>query len=260
MKKLLNRIFKKTVAASVTERISTDFTKVNISDIESVLSSSWQDPSVPQRQYEACTKKELDNYRKGLPVMPFDVFMDILQDNIPDLDNKSLLEIGCSSGYYSEVLKIKGINLKYSGCDYSEAFIKFARELFRDIDFQVQDARSLTYTDRSFDIVVSGCCLLHILNYKKAIEETARVAKEYVIFHRTPVLHEKETSYFIKTAYGVKMFEIHFNERELLKLMKINGLKVIDIITFSASFDSSMGDFYAYKTYLCQKSQNLSSV
>lgn len=230
-----------------------NFVEVSRSDIMAELSATWKDPGVPARQYKECTKKELENYRKGLSVLPFDVFIDILKDNVPGLDEKTILEIGCSSGYYSQVLKIKGINSEYHGCDYSEAFIGLAKKLNPGIDFQVQDACTLGYADNSFDIVVSGCCLLHILDYPKAIQETARTAKEYAVFHRTPILHKKETSYYIKTAYGVKMFEIHFNERELLRLFRENNLKVMDIITYNATFEETLADFYAYKTYLCIK-------
>lgn len=226
---------------------------VSKEEVAAHLSEAWQDPEIPQRQYELFVKKQLEDYRNGQPLDVYDNIIDIIKSNIDIDESKRILEIGCSSGYYNEALKIKGVTAEYSGCDYSEVFIDFARKLYPDIDFQVQDARALTYPDGSFDIAVSGGCLLHIMDYEKAITETARVAKDYVIFHRTPVLHKKETSYFIKTAYGVKMFEIHFNERELLRLMKKNNLRLVDIITFNAAFEDSIGDFYAYKTYLCEK-------
>jgi SAM-dependent methyltransferase len=228
-----------------------DFVQVRKEDITNDLSDSWKDDRVPQQQYEICTKEEINNYKNKIPVLPFDVFIDILKENIPNLDDKTILEIGCSSGYYSEVLKIKGIKAEYHGCDYSSAFIEFAKELYPGLDFQVQEACGLSYPDCSFDIIVSGCCLLHIMDYEKAIAEAARTAKEYVVFHRTPVLHRKETSYYVKTAYGVRMFEIHFNERELLGIMRKNGLRVEDIITFNAFVGDS--DFFAYKTFLCSK-------
>jgi ubiquinone/menaquinone biosynthesis C-methylase UbiE len=253
MRTLLKKMFNKFDNLQLKPHTTSSLIAVKKDDIESVLADSWRDPSVPGRQYEACTKIELENYRNGIPVIPFDVMVDMLRTNINNFTGKKLLEIGCSTGYYSEVLKIQGIDLQYYGCDYSEYFIRFAQKTFPGINFQIQDACSLTYPDGSFDIAVSGCCLLHIMNFEKAIAETARVAKDFAIFHRTPVLHTKETSYFIKTAYGVKMFEIHFNERELLRLIRKYNLKVVDIITFQASFEKTIGDFYAYKTYLCEK-------
>mgnify|MGYP001587760411 CR=1 FL=1 len=256
LKKMWERLNSKAMISFNSTNLSGNLIEVEVSkdEIDSKLNNAWKDPQVPQRQFDMYTRNQLKDYRKGVPIEPFDILVDILRESISNTEN-TILEIGCSSGYYKEVLKIKGINMEYHGCDYSEAFITFAKKLFPGIDFQVQDARSLTYPDNCFNIVISGCCLLHILEYEKAIRETARVAKDYVIFHRTPVLHKKETSYYNKTAYGIKMFEIHFNERELIKLFKKNGLRIIDIITFNASLEETTKDFYAYKTYLCEKNK-----
>lgn len=221
-------------------------------DISKALDAGWQDPLIPERQYGLFVKKQIEDYRKGRPLEHFDALANILLDNIEGLAGKSLLEIGCSSGYFSQVLRIKGIAAEYQGCDYSDAFVGFARKLNPGTDFQRQDACSLSYPGGSFDIVVSGCCLLHIMDYKKAVSEAARVSKAHVVLHGTPVLHRKDTAYYIKTAYGIKMFEIHFNERELFRLMRENGLKVEDIVTFNMSA-SGTDDFLAYKTYLCGK-------
>ncbi len=244
---------RKNIISEENKKLFSPLVLVNKEEIEQHLTEAWRAPVIPKRQYNLFVEEQLKDYRQGLPVEPFDVLVNILKDNIDRLEHLKILEIGCSSGYYSEVLKIKGINSKYYGCDYSGYFIESAQKLFPGIEFQVQDASSLTYADGSFDIVVSGCCLLHIMDYETAIKETARVAKDYIVFHRTPVLHKKATSYFIKTAYGVKMFEIHFNERELLRLMNKNNLRLVDIITFNATFEDSIGDFHAYKTYLCRK-------
>jgi ubiquinone/menaquinone biosynthesis C-methylase UbiE len=221
--------------------------------IDPSVESAWQDPGVPRRQYEECTRPELAKYAKGIGVQPYDVLVEILKDNIADLDDKELLEIGCSSGYYSEVLKIKGIRAKYAGCDYSEAFIRFAKELFPGIDFQIQDASRLSYPDGAFDIVVSGGCLPCIPQYWQAISETARVSRQHVIFHRTPVFHRKETTYYLKTSYGVRMVEIHFNERDLHKLMRQYRLGVTDVITYHPALEEKYADFSGYKTYMCRK-------
>lgn len=67
------------------------------------------------------------------------------------------------------------------------------------------------------------------------------------------MLHEKNTSYYLKNAYGIEMFEIHFNERELCRLFRERHLRIVDIITFNAAYDQLAQDFFAYKTYLCEK-------
>ncbi|MGO4133800.1 class I SAM-dependent methyltransferase [Rhizobium brockwellii] len=166
----------------------------------------------------------------------------------------SLLEIGCSSGYYSEVLDANGLPLRYRGCDYSDAFIDMARSTYPGLSFDVEDATRLSYQNDAFDVVVSGCCLLHIPDYEAAIAESARVAKKYVIFHRTPVVYGEPTKYFRKHAYGVETIEIHFSEPQLLDLFRIHGLEVQATFTLNENADprdSSKGN--ANRTYLCRK-------
>ena len=179
--------------------------------------------------------------------------MQILSVNIAGLAGLRVLEIGCSSGYYSEVFAIKQLGLRYEGCDYSAAFIDLARRLYPGIAFEVGDATGLRYADRSFDVVVSGGCILHIPEYERAIAEAARVSRRWVAFHRTPVLHMHGPVTYTKKAYGVETIEIHFNEQALLRLFSAHGMRVVDINTHSIGWEEASADALAMKTYLCEK-------
>ncbi|WP_253958363.1 methyltransferase domain-containing protein [Rhizobium sp. WYJ-E13] len=217
------------------------------------LADSWKAEDLPARQ-RALVERQLKDYRAGAAIDVFDVFTAALS-RIGDFPSQaSLLEIGCSSGYYSEVLEVSGLPLRYHGCDYSGAFIEMARRTYPACSFDLEDATRLRYADEAFDVVVSGCCLLHIPDYKAAIAESARVAKGHVIFHRTPVVYGEPTKYFRKQAYGVETVEIHFSEPELLDLFELHGLEVQATFTLNNSpdpDDPSKGS--ANRTYLCRK-------
>lgn len=217
------------------------------------LRNSWQDDALPKRQREL-VDQQLRQYRSGSSIDVFDVFVDALR-TLPDLeDGMSLLEVGCSSGFYSEVVEIAGLPIKYSGCDYSNAFIRLAKEKHPAVDFTVEDATALQYSDRSFDIVVSGCCLLHIPDYAKGVTETERVARRYAIFHRTPVVWGQPEQWYRKQAYGIETVEIHFNEPEFLILLDKSGLELIATFTLSEeSTDASRAQGHASRTYVCRK-------
>lgn len=217
------------------------------------LRNSWQDDALPQRQREL-VDQQLRQYRSGVGVDVFDIFVESISA-LPNLGSSAtLLEVGCSSGFYSEVVEISGLPIKYSGCDYSDPFIRLARESYPSINFAVEDAAALNYTDSSFDIVVSGCCLLHIPEYKKAIEETARVARQYAIFHRTPVVFGRPNQWYRKNAYGIETVEIHFNEPEFLNLLAEHDLELIATHTISEeSVDASRSIGLASRTYVCRK-------
>lgn len=249
LKILLGRLIPK-------DSVSSNYVSLKIDEakVESVrLRNSWMSIELPQRQREL-VDQQLLKYRSGTRVDVFDVFVDALRA-LPDLaDQTSLLEVGCSSGFYSEVIEVARIPIRYFGCDYSDAFIKLAKEKYPLIDFAVEDATDLNYPNDSFDIVVSGCCLLHIPEYAKGIEETARVAHHYAIFHRTPVVWGQPEQWYRKHAYGVETVEIHFNETEFLTLLKNNGLELINTYTLSdEGADTSRTKGHANRTFVCRK-------
>jgi ubiquinone/menaquinone biosynthesis C-methylase UbiE len=220
------------------------------------LKNSWKNDVVPQRQ-RVHVEHQLGLYKKGNRVDVFDVFVRALRALPKQCSGSSLLEVGCSSGYYFEVIELAGLHIRYSGCDYSSSFIKMAREKYPSIDFEVEDASDLSYADESFDIVVSGCCLLHIPGYSVAVAEAARVARRYVLFHRTPVVWGQTEQFYYKKAYGIETIEIHFNESEFLSLLSRNSLELIATYTLSENCSDHEGkQGQAIRTYVCRKKIN----
>jgi ubiquinone/menaquinone biosynthesis C-methylase UbiE len=169
------------------------------------------------------------------------------------VSNPMLLDIGASSGYYGEILRhLLGFRIRYRACDFSDQYRALAMELYPDIHFDVEDACSLSYHDDSFDIVLHSACIMHIYDYYQAIREAARVANDYVIFHRTPVHQTRvpwtTTRFFSKKAYGVECLELEFDETELLELFNHYGLNLIHQATIFTNSDGSM-----HRTYLLGK-------
>lgn len=221
--------------------------KVNMNGIlaEQALAEAWKDQSIPRAQWNVA-RLELAAYAAGKAVAPFDALIQCLR-KITFGPHVSILDVGASSGYYSEVLRIAGYDFEYTALDYSPAFKELATKLYPGIRFDIGDARELPYWTDSFDIVLSGCCLLHIAEYEKVISETARVASRFALFTKTPVLMSGPTQHLEKIAYGVPTLVIHFNEGELLDLFDRNGLEVVHQEDVSADGD------VMYRTYLARK-------
>src|SRR5260370_2082830 len=78
-----------------------------LSRVNCELSGSWMNDGIPTKQ-RALVERELADYRAGKPNRVFDALADILLHNVPELENKRLLEIGCSNGHYSEPLRSRG--------------------------------------------------------------------------------------------------------------------------------------------------------
>lgn len=217
------------------------------------LRGAWQSVDLPRKQ-RVLVDKQLAAYRRGETVDVFDVIVQALHALTPGVQGMSVLEVGCSSGFYSEVIEVADLGVRYTGCDYSEAFIALAQQHYPALRFDVEDATSLRYADNAFDIVISGCCLLHIPQYATAIAETARVALQYAIFHRTPVVLGQPNVTYRKHAYGVETVEIHFNEPEFLAMLEMSGLQLIATYTLSDdASNSSRTEGRAVRTYVCEK-------
>ena len=141
--------------------------------------------------------------------------------------NPSLLEVGCGSGYYSEVFDdLLASKLRYTGIDYSDAMIARARTRYPSATFDVADATRMPYPDAAFDIVFNGVSLMHIIDYASAIREAARVARHSCILHTVPVFESHETTYLQKYAYGAPVVEIIFGKPELMALCGRSGLRL----------------------------------
>jgi SAM-dependent methyltransferase len=141
--------------------------------------------------------------------------------------NPRLIEIGCGSGYYSEVFAtlVPG-GVRYTGIDYSDAMIARARARYPSATFEVADATRLPYAGAAFDIVFNGVSLMHIVDYQAAIQEAARISARYCIFHSVPVFDDYRTTYLRKYAYGAPVVEVVFGKQELMSLCEAAGLRL----------------------------------
>ncbi len=212
------------------------------------LADGWKSPEIPMRQWISVVRGEVQRFREGVPMPHFEILIRALKST--GLENPTLLDVGASSGFYSEILKIGGFDCQYHGLDYSPAYKELAESLFPGIAFTVGDARDLPFDDGAFDVVLSGCCLLHVFEADRVIAETARVAKQYAVFNRTPVLSgDFPTVYWEKKAYGVSCIECHMNEAELLGMFAVHRLEVVSHEDVFWGADNNFG----HRTYLLKK-------
>lgn len=217
------------------------------------LRGAWQAKQIPLRQ-RRIVDEQLAGHQRGVTVPAFEALVRLLRELVacyPAGDKVTLVEVGCSSGYHAELLQTHDVGVQYCGYDYSSAFIELAREYYPEVPFGVADATALPLRDASVDIVLSGCCLLHIPDYEAAIRESARIARRFVIFHRTPVLQNAPTRHYRKRAYDVETIEIHFNEEEFVSLLARYGLTIRAMTTLDVAWES--GASYATKEYVCEK-------
>ena len=187
-------------------------------------SGGWFAARTVARQ-ERAYRKLIAAMKGGEPRLDFRIAAEAVAAT--GLSNPRLLEIGCGSGYYSEILTtLLPDGVRYTGIDYSDAMVARAREHYPAIAFEVADATELPYADQSFDIAFNGVSLMHIIDYQAAIREAARVAR-FCIFHSVPVFDDYQTTYLSKYAYGAPVVEVVFGKQELMSLCGNAGLRLM---------------------------------
>jgi SAM-dependent methyltransferase len=184
--------------------------------------AGWLSARTVARQDRAY-RKLITAVKRGEPRLDFRIAAEAIAAT--GLSNPAVIEIGCGSGYYSEVLTIllSGA-INYRGIDYSQAMVTEARARYPSRTFEVADATRLPHADHAFDIVFNGVSLMHIIDYRAAIHEAARVAARYCVFHGVPVFHDHQTTFLTKYAYGAPVVELVFNKQELMSLCADAGL------------------------------------
>ncbi len=144
-------------------------------------------------------------------------------ERIPDA--RSVLEVGCGGGYFSELIADRLPGLTYRGIDLSPAMIELARGHYPDREFEVGSAYELPYPDDDADIVMDGVALIHMPSWQTALSEYARVARRGVVLHGLTVTDTSPTTEFAKYAYGQPSLELVFNRVELLAACESLGLR-----------------------------------
>jgi SAM-dependent methyltransferase len=221
-------------------RISYGHTTISAADITDEMVNAWKSEEIPSRQ-RALVNTELVSMYQGRVPKVYEVLADALRPYARL--RPSTLEIGCASGYYSEVLEyLLDVELRYTGVDYSEPLIRMARSFYPGRSFHVADGAHLPFADRAFEVAVSSGILPHTPNFRDHVAEAARVAEKAVVAHRTPVRRRGPTEIQKKFAYGIETVELLFSEDDILDAFRRTGL---DLVAAHAISGSEGEDNYA---------------
>jgi ubiquinone/menaquinone biosynthesis C-methylase UbiE len=214
------------------------------------LREGWQSSDLPMRQWEAFAPI-LEQMRSGKYRRDFLALAEAVKSTA--LKNPLIVEIGCGSGWNSEVLNRLAGPVRYVGSDYSFGMVDVGKAHYTDVPFLVCDAVSLPLPNEACDILLSGTALMHIVEYPAAILESRRVSRRFAIFHTVPVHSRRETTILKKRAYGEWVVEVVFNEGELINLFRQSGFKV-KLATESIPYDliEVTGEHSVTKTYVCE--------
>lgn len=99
------------------------------------------------------------------------------------VEGKSVVDVGCGSGYGCRVLKEEGGASTVDGCDLSSHALKYAKDHFgRFATFSRQGVTNLSrYQSKTFDVSISSEVIEHVKEYRmerEALSELRRITRE----------------------------------------------------------------------------------
>ncbi len=137
------------------------------------------------------TKKIIENYwtkradsfsklrQSELHSVKYRKWEDEILSQLSEKSVGKVLDVGCGAGFFSILLGKNGYDV--TGIDLTQEMISEAKQLARkenvEAEFLVMDAENLTFSDESFDIVISRNLTWNLPNPKKAYKEWLRVLK-----------------------------------------------------------------------------------
>ncbi len=100
----------------------------------------------------------------------------IVQDRFQDLSGKTVLDLGCGYGWYTEYFR--QIGAKAVGCDGAAKMIELSKAQYPKCQFDVVDAeKAFPYENDTFDLVFCNQVLMDLENIDNLLTEVQRVLK-----------------------------------------------------------------------------------
>lgn len=142
----------------------------------------WEDQAKTYKESQLATAP--DSYYRDLEITSIARYL---------RDNSSILDVGCGNGYSILAFARQFPRACFSGVDYSESMIRFAKtatqkqkmSVRKRVSFDVANALSLSSAPalkkKKFDYIVSERCLINLANWreqKEALLEMRRLLKK----------------------------------------------------------------------------------
>jgi len=139
----------------------------------------------------------------------------------------TLLDAACGPAVELEGYKKYGINVDYTGSDFTYSMVDHARKIFPGYKFHVGNITCLAEKESSFDIVLARHIFEHLPHYKQAMKECLRVARKRVIVNFFIELNDTEED--IITTRGKDSYNNCYSRRIfesfLTKTLKVREFK-----------------------------------
>ncbi|MDD5194092.1 MAG: class I SAM-dependent methyltransferase [Candidatus Omnitrophica bacterium] len=152
-----------------------------------------------------------------------------LQENI-DFNNINVLEIGCGTGFYTQILHGLGVQ-HYTGVDITDALFSGLAKKFSKYTFIMKDITADTIEGK-FGLVVMIDVIEHIViesKFSAAMENVKKCLSGDGIFILAPIMHESKRHLFHTRSYSSDDIKREFPGYVFSKLTPFRGSYIVSI-------------------------------
>lgn len=142
---------------------------------------------------------------------------------------ETILDVACGVGAeYIELQKLRP-DLKYTGLDITPKYVSHCQD--KGLNVLLGTANDIPFEDNSFDIVHTRHSLEHLKDFRKAVSEFIRVAKEsvYISFFFRPLKGIKKIALVGSPAHYGNQYDKLEIEKFLNSIVKVKDYQWIEI-------------------------------
>jgi len=184
--------------------------------MENIL-DSWKNKEVFEKQLSLNLKELEATYPAHWTA--FITFMTLLKPKV-----KTVLDVGCGVGAYSELCRRHFQEIKYIGMDYAEEAIEVASKRWPGIEFKCKNYKDLTPDDLRGVDVLHACSLHNVLpDGDECLDFLLGLKAKYVILGKI-LITGKASFYSTYMAYNtIQTYLYRHNYLGLYSLFKKHG-------------------------------------
>ena len=150
-----------------------------------------EDPAYVFGQYRDTEKTWIKNPKR----VGFDI---PACDEVLELDPKSILDVGCFTGYAVGYFRFRGFKGHYTGIDINRTAIEFARERFPEEVFAHRSVDD--WTVQKHDVVFASRVIIHSYTPERMVERFLDLAQRAVVL--TVKITKKDKFEDVEGKYG----------------------------------------------------------
>ena len=160
---------------------------------------------------------------------------------LQSLEGKNVLDAGCGNGRDCKYINQKGFKVK--GIDLSKEMLLIAKKMVPKVDFEVMDITNITYSDNSYDGIISNCSFFHI-----PVEELPKTLNSFSKILKPNgklllILQEGFGEAMIEEPFrkGVYIYINYFSVKQISELLLKHGFEIDSILKEESPNDLELG-------------------